>query len=99
MTDDIVARLRGYIPALNAKEVPQAFVDMKEAAYEIERLRELVRFKSAQIDSIRNAVENKGPQPKYHDSIHKKHMKEWPTLWKAIYSSWEELAQRPYYDG
>jgi hypothetical protein len=65
---------------------------------EIERLRELVRFKSAQIDLIREAVENKGIQPKYHDKIHKKHMKEWPTLWRAIYASWEELAQKPYFD-
>lgn len=39
MSDDIVTRLLGYIPALNAKEVPQAFIDMKEAADEIERLR------------------------------------------------------------
>jgi hypothetical protein len=71
--------------------IPNACI---EAADEIERLRELVRFKSSQIDCIREAVENKGPQSKYHDAVHKKHMKEWPALWKAIYASWEELAQK-----
>jgi hypothetical protein len=108
VTDDIVTRLRDsdgqgctcqaysyYECGCTEAVWAEMFID--EAANEIERLRELVRFKSSQIDRIRDAVENKGPEPKYHDRVHRKHMKEWPTLWKAIYSSWEELAQRPYY--
>ena len=105
MTDDIVTRLRNsdgqgctcsaysYYEC-GCTEGVWAEMFIEEAADEIERLRELVKFKSRQIDCIRDAVENKGPQPKYHDAVHKKHMKEWPALWKAIYASWEELAQK-----
>ena len=43
MTDDIVTRLREYIPALNATNIPQAFIDMRKAANEIEKWRKIAR--------------------------------------------------------
>ena len=33
---------------------------------------------------LRKAVFNKGPNPKFHDKLMKKHRKEWPELWIAI---------------
>ena len=33
---------------------------------------------------LRKAVYNKGPNPKLHDKIVKKHRSEWPELWVAI---------------
>ena len=33
---------------------------------------------------IKNAIDNAGPVPKYHNHIIRKHRSEWPTLWKAI---------------
>jgi len=33
---------------------------------------------------LRKAVSNKGPNPKFHDKLMKKHRSEWPELWVAI---------------
>ena len=33
---------------------------------------------------LRKAVFNKGPNPKFHDKLMKKHRSEWPELWVAI---------------
>ena len=33
---------------------------------------------------LRKAVFNKGPNPKFHDKLEKKHRSEWPELWIAI---------------
>jgi len=33
---------------------------------------------------LRKAVFNKGPNPKFHDKLQKKHRSEWPELWVAI---------------
>ncbi len=33
---------------------------------------------------LRKAVSNKGPNPKFHDKLMKKHRTEWPELWVAI---------------
>lgn len=33
---------------------------------------------------LRKAVFNKGPNPKLHDKLMKKHRSEWPELWVAI---------------
>jgi hypothetical protein len=33
---------------------------------------------------LRKAVFNKGPNPKLHDKLQKKHRSEWPELWVAI---------------
>jgi hypothetical protein len=36
------------------------------------------------ISRLRKAVLNKGPNPKFHDKLEKKHRSEWPELWLAI---------------
>lgn len=35
-------------------------------------------------EQLREAIENAGPEPRFHRSMMHRHKKEWPTLWKAI---------------
>jgi hypothetical protein len=42
MNDDIVTRLRDYMPTPPYHKLPKSVADMQEAADEIERLRKLV---------------------------------------------------------
>lgn len=94
MAEDIVARLRqagrcldGHICSTCDREVRD---DMGctcachdylwgDAADEIERLR-------GAIDLVIYAIENEGPVPKYHRDVMAFHVREWPTLWRAIYN-------------
>ena len=36
------------------------------------------------IRDLISAIEDSGPDPKYHYEMMKCHREEWPTLWKAI---------------
>ena len=78
MSDDIVSRLWQYTP-----EAPNAPMEtrllLNDAANEIERLR-------GAIDLVIQAIENEGPVPKYHRELMGFHVREWPTLWRAIYN-------------
>ena len=37
------------------------------------------------IEQLRDAIDNEGPQPRYHRAVFLRHNQEWPTLWAAIY--------------
>jgi hypothetical protein len=45
------------------------------------------------LSAIRDAIENEGPQPDYHQKVMARHRKEWPTLWKAIDAALEDTPQ------
>ena len=94
MTDDIVTRLREQ--ALEGIwDFTQASFDMQNAADEIERLRELVKFHNNQLRQIRNAIYDEGINPAYHQYVMRKQRKEWPTLWEALDEAMKDLAQKP----
>lgn len=82
MSDDIVTRLREY----NKGYEPKALVlhEVVEAADEIERLQEQVRYLRHHIKSLDDAITHEGPNPKHHHAVMRKHRQEWPVLWKAI---------------
>lgn len=35
-------------------------------------------------DRLRQAVEDEGPNPRYHREVMERHREEWPALWAAI---------------
>jgi len=37
-----------------------------------------------QLDNLRKAIEDKGPYPKLHNKVMRRHRAEWPALWRAI---------------
>jgi len=74
MSDDILNQLRESLEMIHPD--PQ---DVRDAITEIERLR-------GAIDLVIQAIENEGPVPKYHRELMGFHVREWPTLWRAIYN-------------
>lgn len=57
---------------------------MDLALKEIAELKSQIHTMHALIDGLRDAIENEGPNPKYHRSVYRKHRKKWPTLWRSI---------------
>ena len=45
------------------------------------------------IEDLLEAIDNKGPAPRYHDLIMNKHREEWPLLWERIDALREVLAE------
>ena len=71
---------------LRALEIDHQFtkIILQQAEEEIERLRTQLNRRNMQIEAIRKAIQNEGPQPRYHRTLMRKHRREWKTLWKAI---------------
>lgn len=36
------------------------------------------------IEQLKSAINDEGPNPRYHNKIMKKHRRDWPVLWEAI---------------
>lgn len=36
------------------------------------------------VKAIIKAIQDKGPEPTYHDNVMARHRHEWPALWKAL---------------
>jgi hypothetical protein len=42
------------------------------------------RFDWYEVEKLRRAIEEEGPQPAHHRETMARHRREWPTLWAAI---------------
>jgi hypothetical protein len=51
---------------------------------EVARLKEELLQRDIIITAVRDAINKKGYMPFYHDSVMKRHRREWPALWKAL---------------
>lgn len=52
--------------------------------YDHARLAAFLERVDLNLEQLRAAVENPGPNPAYHYRMMDQHRKEWPTLWNAI---------------
>ena len=50
----------------------------------IDQYDEAVQCMLDALEGILEAIDNKGPSPKYHDIVMKRHREEWPRLWERI---------------
>lgn len=46
-------------------------------------LDELERLRAA-VDRVLAAIDDEGRHPEFHRTVHRRHSREWPTLWGAI---------------
>jgi hypothetical protein len=62
----------------------ELLADLEPDSTEVARLKEELLQRDIIITAVRDAINKKGYMPFYHDSVMKRHRREWPALWKAL---------------